>query len=249
MSLSSQLNVDAPRLHVAAWNDGAVLLDIEHDRLLKLNQTGAEIWEMLKARETETQIALKIAERYGVDQKQVADDVRRLVGRIAELGIGPVLSTLVGQPMSRDEVNAQGSYPWYGQRGDETPPQPKRATVFFALLGLAAFDLVLWLLSLKSLCSLVQNWPFRPSNSSDSLVIGKVCSAVEKACVWYPRRALCLQRSAITTCLLRSMGIRARMTIGARPMPLLAHAWVEVDGAVVNDWPRVKTFYRSLVSY
>src|SRR5258706_15328531 len=100
MSPSSQLNVGAPGLHVAASNDGAVLLDIEHDRLLKLNRTGAEIWEMLKAKETEAKIALKIAERYGIDQKQVAEDVRRLVGRIAKLGIGPVLSTLVGQPMS-----------------------------------------------------------------------------------------------------------------------------------------------------
>jgi hypothetical protein len=249
MSPSSQLNVGASRLQVAASNDGAVLLDVEHDRLLKLNRTGAEIWEMLKAKETEAQIAVKIAERYGIDQKQAAEDVRRLVGRIAELGVGPVLSTSVGQPMSRDENNAPVSYPWYGQRGHETSPQPKRATIFFALLGLAAFDLVLWLLSLKSLCSLVQHWPLRPANHRDSLAIGQVCSAVEKACVWYPKRALCLQRSAITTCLLRSVGIRARLTIGARPMPLLAHAWVEVDGAVVNDWPRVKTFYRSLVSY
>jgi hypothetical protein len=249
MSLPSQLNVGALDLYAAASKDGAVLLDIEHDRLLKLNRTGAEIWEMLKARETEAQIALKIAERYGIDQKKVAEDVRRLVAKISELGIGPVRSTLVGQPISTDKGKAQLSYPWYGLRGDETPPQPKRATVFFALLGLAAFDLVLWVLSLKALCSLVKNWPFRPANSPDSLVIGKVCSAVEKACVWYPRRALCLQRSAITTCLLRSMGIRARLTIGARPMPLLAHAWVEVDGAVVNDWPRVTTFYRSLVSY
>jgi hypothetical protein len=249
MSASSQLNASALGPQAAASNDGAVLLDVEHDRLLKLNRTGAEIWELLMAKETEAQIAVKIAERYGIDQKQVAEDVRRLVGRISELGIGPALSTLVGQPMCRDEGNAQVSYPWYGQRGDETQPPPRRATVLFALLGLAAFDLVLWLLSLKSLCSLVKNWPLRSVNSSDSLVIGRVCSAVEKACVWYPRRALCLQRSAITTCLLRSMGFRACLMIGARPIPLLAHAWVEVDGAVVNDWPRVKTFYRSLVSY
>jgi hypothetical protein len=249
VSTSSLPNVAAPSHHVAASNDGAVLLDIEHDRLLKLNQTGTEIWEMLKVGETEAQIALKIAERYGIDQKRAADDVRRLVGRIAALGIGPARSTFVDQAIPSNKCNAPLSYPWYGQRGDETPPQPKRATVFFAVIGLAAFDLVLWLLSLKALCSFVENWPFRPAKAPDSLTIGQVCSAVEKASIWYPRKAMCLQRSAITTCLLRSMGIRACLTIGARPMPLLAHAWVEVDGAVVNDWPRVKTFYRSLVSY
>jgi hypothetical protein len=38
------------------------------------------------------------------------------------------------------------------------------------------------------------------------------------------------------------------MVIGVRPMPFLAHAWVEADGAVVNDWPKVKTFYHFLLS-
>jgi hypothetical protein len=249
MSVARHLSNRVTSYCVVTAKDGGVMLDIEHDRLLKLNPIGAEIWEMLKAGDPEAQVSLKIAERYGVDQKRVAEDVRHLIGRFAELGIAPGPSILIDRQISSGKASVQPSYPWYGQSGDETGPQPKRRTVFYALLGLAAFDLVLGLLSLKSLCSLVRYWPFRPAISSDLPMVGQVCKAVERACVWYPRRALCLQRSAITTCLLRSVGIRARLTIGVRPMPLLAHAWVEVDGTVVNDWPRVKGFYHSLVSY
>ena len=39
------------------------------------------------------------------------------------------------------------------------------------------------------------------------------------------------------------------MMIGVRSMPFLAHAWVEADGSVINDWPRVKKFYRPLLSH
>jgi hypothetical protein len=38
------------------------------------------------------------------------------------------------------------------------------------------------------------------------------------------------------------------MKIGIRPMPFLAHAWVEVEERVVNDWPGVKNYYQSLVT-
>ncbi len=51
----------------------------------------------------------------------------------------------------------------------------------------------------------------------------------------YWKQALCLQRSAATACLLKRYGVPAQMVIGARQIPFKAHAWVEVDGRVVND--------------
>jgi hypothetical protein len=65
--------------------------------------------------------------------------------------------------------------------------------------------------------------------------VDEVIWAVEEACVWYVKRALCLQRSAIATRLLRRHGICAELVIGYRPLPFESHAWVEVDGRVVND--------------
>lgn len=248
MSVSRQLSDEGRAYCVLTAQDGGVVLDVEHDRLLKLNPTAAEIWALVTAGEPEPQIVLKIAERYGANQERVTHDVRALLGKIADLAIGTGTSILVGQERPSTKSNAQPSFPWYGQSGSETGPEPKRTTVFWALIGLAAFDLVLWLSSLKFLCFVVRTWPVKRASPACPGAIGKACKAVEKACVWYPKRALCLQRSAVTTCLLRSLGIPAHMTIGVRPMPLLAHAWVEVDGSVVNDWSRVKGFYHSLVS-
>ena len=57
---------------------------------------------------------------------------------------------------------------------------------------------------------------------------------------WYPKQAMCLQRSAVTTCLLRSAGVQAEMIIGCQRLPFLAHAWVEVDGEVINDKAQVQ---------
>lgn len=70
--------------------------------------------------------------------------------------------------------------------------------------------------------------------------------SVDEACVWYWRRAACLQRSAVATWLLRGHGIDAQMVIGFRPLPFESHAWVEIDGQVVNDRPQYQRAFRVL---
>ncbi len=142
---------------------------------------------------------------------------------------------------------------------DALRPTPPGTMVLHALIGLVAFDLVLAVRSLKGLAATVRRVPVTPRRragasgapeaSPDASDVAQVCAAVEKACVWYPKPAVCLQRSAVTTWLMRRYGVPARLVIGVRPMPFLAHAWVEVHGTVVNDWPRVSKFYPSLASY
>ena len=73
--------------------------------------------------------------------------------------------------------------------------------------------------------------------------IQRICSAVDMACIWYWKEALCLQRSAATACLLKQYGVPAQMVLGARQMPFKAHAWVEVGGKVVNDKPYTSELY------
>jgi hypothetical protein len=70
--------------------------------------------------------------------------------------------------------------------------------------------------------------------------------AVEEACVWYVKPAACLQRSAIATWLLRLEGFHAELVIGFRPVPFESHAWVEVDGQVVNDRPQYQKVFTIL---
>ena len=73
--------------------------------------------------------------------------------------------------------------------------------------------------------------------------IERVCLAVDMACIWYCKEVLCLQRSAATVWLLRCHGVSAHLVIGAQQLPFKAHAWVEVDGRVVNDKPYMPEIY------
>lgn len=70
--------------------------------------------------------------------------------------------------------------------------------------------------------------------------------AVDEACVWYVKRAACLQRSAVATRLLRRHGIPAELVIAYRPIPFESHAWVEVNGVVVNDRPQYQKVFTVL---
>ncbi|HET7695958.1 MAG TPA: lasso peptide biosynthesis B2 protein [Vicinamibacterales bacterium] len=70
--------------------------------------------------------------------------------------------------------------------------------------------------------------------------------AVDEACVWYVKRAACLQRSFVAARLLRRCGFAAEMVIGCRPLPFESHAWVEIDGRVVNDLPQYRRAFTVL---
>lgn len=74
----------------------------------------------------------------------------------------------------------------------------------------------------------------------------RICAAVDIACIWYWKEVLCLQRSAVTACLLKRHGVPAQMVIGVQQIPFRAHAWVEVDGSVVNDKPYTPEMYAVL---
>src|SRR6267143_1996013 len=110
-----------------------------------------------------------------------------------------------------------------------------------ALIGLLAFDLFL-ARKFAKMHRIVHEWKVMPRDPSPEDV-EHVCNELNLACVWYPKQALCLQRSAILTCLLRSCGIPAQMVLGAQKLPFKAHAWVEVNGRAVNERSNVQAAY------
>lgn len=60
---------------------------------------------------------------------------------------------------------------------------------------------------------------------------------MDTACALYWKPVLCLQNAIVTAKLLRRRGFAAEVVIGCRPEPFFSHAWVELDGCVVNDSP------------
>ena len=70
-----------------------------------------------------------------------------------------------------------------------------------------------------------------------------LCHAMDLACALYPKRVLCLQRSAATLFLLRHHGWNAQLVIGVQILPFKSHAWVELNRKVVSDKPYMRGMY------
>jgi len=114
--------------------------------------------------------------------------------------------------------------------------------VLQAYLKLIHFDFYLARKDFAALHNKVRHCPIANKVPSPD-AIEQICAAVDMACIWYWKEALCLQRSAATACLLKRHGVHAQMVIGAQQMPFKAHAWVEVDARVVNDKPYTPELY------
>jgi hypothetical protein len=92
----------------------------------------------------------------------------------------------------------------------------------------------------RSASSQVRCWssmraPTRTSHPQDA--IDRVLHSVNGATALLPAHVDCLQKSLVTRALLQRVGIEAILRIGVRReiSGLAAHAWVEFEGAVVND--------------
>lgn len=117
--------------------------------------------------------------------------------------------------------------------------------VLKAYLKLVHFDLYLARGNFAALYEKVRKYPVgKEAPAPDG--VERICAAIDMACIWYWKEALCLQRSAATACLLKKYGVLAQMVIGAQQMPFKAHAWVEVGGRVVNDKPHTPEMYSVL---
>jgi hypothetical protein len=117
--------------------------------------------------------------------------------------------------------------------------------IIWAFVNLVHLDLYLARGNFRALHELVRTC--RVKNAlAHANAVREICEAVDMACIWYWKEVLCLQRSAVTACLLKRAGIRAELVIGAQQLPFKAHAWVEVGGQVVNDKAYIKDVYSVL---
>ena len=236
-------------LRLIATDDGGVLLDIEGDRLLKLNSTALSFWHRLSAGMSERKIIEEVSREHGMEADEVQRDLSALQQQIDAFGLKPTQCLIANERQLQTSIAELANFPWYAGIREHGRKAGLILTVT-AFCGLIAFDFVLARSSMNRLCAAVQRFRVRAIHGSgQNRNIEKICRAVERACVWYPRRALCLQRSAVTTCLLRFSGIPAYLVIGAQPMPFAAHAWVEVGDAVVNDHKNIRRIYRELARY
>jgi hypothetical protein len=115
-----------------------------------------------------------------------------------------------------------------------------------AWISLLHFDIVLSFRGFPRAHEIIRTQKVCSFHGMSSAPVDKLCHAVDLACVFYFKQVLCLQRSSVTTILLRRHGWKAEMVIGTQVRPPESHAWVEIGRAVVNDKPYMREIYQEL---
>lgn len=113
-------------------------------------------------------------------------------------------------------------------------------------LLLLFFECVMRFRSFETRYEIVRKQAVRRKSLESRTSSETLCRAMDYACVFYFKQVQCLQRSSATTLLLRHYGWDAEMVIGAQVLPSTSHAWVEIDGRIVNDKPYMAEIYQIL---
>jgi hypothetical protein len=218
--------------------DGLLLLDIRQGLCFGLSTVGAMIWQRLKLNETAGEIFSQLSSQFqNVSAQVIQSDTVELIRDIRDKGL----------LITGDSINSSSKVPRlltvFQNHNKEIAPRGHTRLLFWkALFGLMVYDLFQLSSNFLGVYVVVSGWPIAAALPVDD-VAERVCQAINRACLWYPKRVLCLQRSAVTTCLLRNCGVPARMTIGAQQFPFRAHAWTEVNGRPLNERREVENIY------
>jgi transglutaminase superfamily protein len=239
----------APDIYISpVTEDGCVVLDFRQDKVLSVNKTGAVILHKIASSES----GLSRADLVSAASIEIGASapsrnefiVDNLIDKLNEKGL-----------LQSSATSARGDVRWFRGMAVRCAVSGTRFLIGgllklklhtpAALAALTMVDVALKLVGINALRRIVSDWPVN-GEAPDSKMVADVCSTVIRACAWYSKKARCLQRSATTTCLLRGIGAPAEMVIGVHKMPFYGHAWVEVHGKVVNDHPKVQTFFHVL---
>lgn len=248
--------------------DGSVVLSISEDRICKLNGVGALTWMVLEENLNgltleeivtglQQQFEAINAEgelRYEVSTEQLTSDTARFLNTMTRMKLLQVSRDVRGQDSYSIRADVSGttsarvaeSSSIDTTRSGAGNIRPSKRETLSAFLSLLAFDLLLKCASFHSLIKRVEHWPIAKPRSADFETCRRVRAAVDRAQMFYPKKAMCLQHSAVMTCLLRRRGIPAQMVLAAQEFPVRVHAWAEVDGYVVNDRQNVKSKHREM---
>lgn len=223
--------------------DGAALLDIQQGLCLSLNPAAMRIWRGLRLHKSLDQITDDLAAEFrDMPRQQIRADVIDFVSDIRQKGLlvfGEKAAARQHLPMFFTLLQRRGRA---AEKVHKSSVKPTGFLVVKAFFGLLAFDVFRFGTNFARIHAGIQGWPVaRRTTPADT--VDRVCRAINYACVWYPKRVLCLQRSTVTTCLLRSCGIQAQMVMGAQKFPFKAHAWTEVESRAINERRDVQSIY------
>ena len=234
----------SPTVRSSSDQDGTTIIEITENKIYSLIGVASLIWEhLMRASDgmAHTEIVQQLVNEFSaVPKAQIERDVmsiienfqqRSLIQKQKPIQLKAPSQGYVNRALLRLTVSIVRACRKVGLR---LAP----AVLLFFLV-----DLLLLLGRFNILYSLVEDWPITLDKSGNAV---DICNTVTAAMAWYPKQAMCLQRSVVTTCILRTSGINAELVIGCQRRPFLVHAWTEIAGEVVNDVQRVRETHHVL---
>ncbi len=220
----------APPVRWARDDEGLVLFDIRSGCYSSFNPVGAVVWLQVESGASTAEIIEHVRHEFAdIDRATIDRDVRAILAHLMHKGLLTAgRNSDLPAPRSSTPTTARDSDPGFagGHAGF------CRTLIAFAFL--VYIDLLMRLARFRRVYDTVRDTT-TAHRRPDSETVGRTCRAMDKAALAYVKNAWCLQRSAACVCLLRRQGVPAELIIGVRTFPFEAHAWVELDGHVLND--------------
>lgn len=220
----------APSVRFARDDHGLVLFDLCSGCYSSFNLVGSLVWSQIEAQASTVEIVERVRHEFADMDREIIDhDVRAILAELLRDGL--IRTGRKGEPSM-----PQSSTPTTAR--DSDPDFAEGPASFFRTLIALAFliyiDLLMRLTRFRRVYDTVRGTNTN-HRRADAQAVRQTCRAMNKATRAYIKHAWCLQRSAACVCLLRRQGVPAELVLGVRTFPFAAHAWVELDGRVLND--------------
>jgi len=229
----------SPAVCSASDNEGTTILNVNRGLVFSLIGVAHEVWARLRNHPEGATLETMVnwlGERFpSVERRQILHDIENVMNQLEQ-------KELVQTNSSNKAKSPQFQQGLVRFLCGCLPVLLKlRLNNTAAMVELLFLDLMLTVGGFPALHSAVKRWRMPERNElQQERTLKMMIEAMNLAVRHYPKHTLCLQRSAALTCLLRSCGVPAQMVIACRRIPFKGHAWVEVNGTVVNDNPRVQ---------
>jgi hypothetical protein len=218
----------------ASMPSGGTLLDIAADRYIALSPLSALIWRDLSAGASQDNLVAEIMRAGGTDEPRA----RLLLDRQLQLWKKAQLVEETAKPAailprSKPSVDAVRGL----EERDVARASIRLSLVAEIWLVERTYRKSLQLQGLAKTLVRLQAERGKPDRSSMPAIaeIVRAYHAVRRPFRQGRTASDCLVRSLALAALLRRHGLMADVCIGIIDMPFSAHAWVEADGAVLNE--------------
>jgi Transglutaminase-like superfamily/Coenzyme PQQ synthesis protein D (PqqD) len=234
-----------------AFFEGCIVLELRGGKFHSLNGVGAAIWEILRTNPNvfrPSEIAEALSKRFA----QAVNVEKLVMPFLAELMNKGLISRGLSSAPDGENVHKASVSSIIQKLPKQSGDDPKSS---IALKACAYFILfrcgrILHSKGYYALRCHVHDVPISKQLSIEELPpnLWQCRDAIDWALLHFPYQAMCLQRSAALTILLRQHAVNASVVIGCEPLPFYSHAWVEVGPFVINDTTAVRKRF-SIIDY